>query len=181
MLQPLIIWKSFLCGWFLLSGETHYLISISGITWTKGEGMSEIIASCVTTVHKNVKYYLEARRLENCLFVILLKLLSFQEEPPLPNGKTSLEQHHSHLLMNVFPSRQTCLPGTYKKTTSFTVLLSSACPFFPCMNFVCKCFLWTISVNGGRNTDVLFVLWIRWPGILEALSLLAQTEDVWEL
>lgn len=128
VLWLLIVWKSFVCGWFLLSGETNYLTS--GITWTKGEGMSEIIASCITTVQKNVKYYLEARRLGNCLFVILFKLLLFQEEPPLPNGKTSLEQHHSRLLMNVFPSRQMCLPGTYKTKHKFYSVTFKCLSFF---------------------------------------------------
>lgn len=85
---------------------------------TQGESIAGIITRFMAI--KNCKELLRSKKVADLLgFDFIFKLLSFQEEPPLPNGKTSLGQHHWHLLMNVFPSQQMYLPGTYTTKQDF--------------------------------------------------------------
>lgn len=129
-------------GTCFLRGILYDPTSISGITWTWGEDTSGLISGFITIKNsEEYKIFFRSKKVADSLGFSLtfwVFLLSFQEEPPLPSGKTSLEQHHWHLLMNVFPSQQTCLPGTYTSKHEFYSLT------FKCMSF---CFFLPTSTS----------------------------------
>lgn len=125
--------------------------------------MSGIITGFIAIKNsEECKIFLRSKKVANLLrfnFFFINLSLSFQEEPPLPNGRTSLEQHRWHLLTNVFPSQQMCLPGTSTTKHEFYSVT------FKCLSFFQQIFpLDYFSLYSRRNIDILSMLWTRYFG-----------------